>query len=224
MSTAPRELGPGAASVPPTGGDPTPARGGPGPLVWLVLLIGLGITGGALALYHRPGGRGFWAGTHPGRLGVHVELERLLAWGHRGLALALAFVLCLWLWRAFRGQGREPLVLPLGWSAVALAAFVSAFLVPWETYLPWAEASAVTDLPATRQNEGEGPFPELIGLRGHYPVSAGDAAWPPGLRSRRGLVLAWVHVLIGPLGMLAALFASRVQRSRQPRDGQSQGE
>lgn len=148
----------------------------------------------------------------------------MVAWAHCGFAFAVAAVLVLWLWSSGRAQRREPFIMACAWLVVTLAALAAAYAVPWEAYLPWADAATMSDLPPTRQSDNEGPFPELMGLRAHYPQGAADPAWPQPLRSRRSLVLAWVHVLLGPLGLLGALFASRIHRSRQGKDGQRQGE
>lgn len=182
------------------------------------VLVAVGVTGGALALYHRPSGRGFWAGTHPGRLGIHVQLERLLAWGHRAAALILVLVAAIWIYRKWRRRGWAGSVGAMGWAAVVLSSTVTAFFVPWEQFLPWSDVVTVAHLEPTRLGEGEGPFPELMALRAHYPKGAADLAWPSSLRSRRGSVLAWVHVLVGPLGALAALFVRRMNRVRQSKD------
>jgi len=200
------------------------ARERPSTSVWIVLLSALAASGAVLAFYHRPGGRGFWAGTHPGRLALHVEFERMMAWGHRAFAFAVAGALVLWLWRSGSAQRREPSVAAVGWLIVTLAALAAAFAVPWESYLPWADAATLTDLPSTRQSDSEGPFPELIALRAHYPHGAADPAWPKPLQSRRALVLAWAHVLLGPLGLLAALFGSRIHRFRQSKESHRQRE
>ncbi len=183
---------------------------------WVGFALALAVTGGVLAVYHRPGGRGFFAGTHPARTGLHVAIERLFVWGHRAAAGALVLALALWAWRSWQRRRWQPTTLPWGWAGVVTVALSTAFVVPWEAYLPWADAAAVTDLAPTRLSETEGPFSELVGLRAHYPHGVDDPAWPAELRSRRRVVLAWVHVLAGPLGLLAALFVSRVYRARQP--------
>lgn len=191
---------------------------GPRRRALVFLLFAVGLTGAALALYHRPSGRGFWAGTHPGRLPFHVQLERVLVWGHRATACVLVLLALAWVYRRCRRGGWSGTVGPVGWTAVALSAMLTAFFVPWEQFLPWSDVVTVSSLEPTRLGEAEGPFPELIGLRAHYPEGAADTAWPLHLRSRRGLVLAWVHVLVGPLGALAALFVRRMNRSRNSKD------
>ena len=213
-------------SEPPLGVDPSDVEGSTterpatGPVRWLVLLMtGVGVTGGALALYHRPSGRGFWAGTHAARLGVHVQLERVLAWGHRVGAALLLLGTALWLYRTWRREGSSRSLGPMGWALVALAATLTALLVPWHQFLPWSDVATINDLEPARLGDDEGPFPELTAVRAHYPVGAADLAWPPNLRSRRAGVLAWVHVLVGPLGALAALFVRRVSRVRYSKDG-----
>jgi hypothetical protein len=182
------------------------------------LLFAVGLTGGALALYHRPSGRGFWAGTHPSRLALHVQAERFLVWGHRVAALVLLLAAAAWVYRRGRQRGWSRTIGPIGWFAVALSATLTAFFVPWEQFLPWSDVVTVAQLEPTSLGESEGPFVELIALRAHYPDSASDLAWPVALRSRRGLVLAWVHVLVGPLGALAALFVRRMNRIRNSKD------
>lgn len=213
--------------VPGTGHEARESRAGLGALPggrWLPSLAALLIlTGGALAVYHRPGGRGFWAGTHPGRLGLHVAAEHALAWGHRAAGLAMAAVILRWAfvaWRRKAGNGAAT----LGWVALLGAVLVSGFLAPWERYLPWSDAVTVNDLAPTRLSESEGPFPELVGVRGRYPLEANDPAWPVESRSRRGPVFAWLHVLVGPLGALAALFVRQVHRSRHPRHPDHDGD
>jgi hypothetical protein len=182
------------------------------------LLFAVGLSGGALALYHRPSGRGFWAGTNSDRLSLHVQVERLLVWGHRAAALILVLVAALWVYRKWRRYGWQGTIGPVGWLVVALSATMTAFFVPWEQFLPWSDVVTVAQLEPTRLGEAEGPFPELIALRSHYPNGAADLAWPEALRSRRGSVLAWVHVLVGPLGALAALFVRRMNRVRHGKD------
>lgn len=189
------------------------------PVRWLVLLMtAVGVTGGALALYHRPSGRGFLAGTHPARLGMHVQLESVLAWGHRAGAMLLVVGAGLWVYGTWRREGSSRSLGPLGWALVAVAATVTSFLVPWHQFLPWSDVATINDLEPARLGDGEGPFPELTAVRAHYPLGAADQAWPAGLRSRRAGVLAWVHVLVGPLGALAALFVRRVSRVRYNKD------
>jgi len=182
------------------------------------LLLAVGLSGGALALYHRPSGRGFWAGTNLGRLSLHVQVERLLVWGHRTAALVLVLVAAVWVYWKWRRYGWNGTIGPVGWFVVGLSATLTAFLVPWEQFLPWSDVVTVAQLEPTRLGEAEGPFPELIGLRSHYPKGIADLAWPEALRSRRGSVLAWVHVLVGPLGALAALFVRRMNRVRHGKD------
>lgn len=206
--------------VDPSDVEGTDVRRSPaGPVRWLVLLtIAVGVTGGALALYHRPSGRGFWAGTHPARLGLHVQLERVLAWGHAiGAALLLSGT-AIWVYRTWSREGPSRSLGAMGWAVIALAATITSLLVPWKTFLPWSDVATVSDLEPARLSDGEGPFPELTAVRAHYPVGAADPAWPQSLRSRRASVLAWVHVLIGPLGALAALFVRRVSRVRYSKD------
>ncbi len=196
---------------------PRPRRDG-----WLIIMLSL--TGGGLALYHRPGGRGFWAGTHPERIGFHITLEHVLAWSHRLIALVALVSVSLWAWQAWRRRQTQPPILPIGWALLLAVALATSFLVPWQDYLPWSQAVRTADLTPTRQGDREGPFQELIGLRAVYPADTGDGAWPTHLSSQRGSVLAWVHALIGPIGMLAALVVQRVHRVRQPRERQRQRE
>lgn len=204
---------------PPEGEGSESERSPAGPVRRLVLLmIAVGVTGGALALYHRPSGRGFWAGTHPARLGMHVQLERVLAWGHRAGATLLLLGTAIWVYRVWRREGPSRSLGALGWAVIALAATITSLLVPWQNFLPWSDVATVTDLEPARLGDAEGPFPELTAVRAHYPIGAADGAWPQSLRSRRASVLAWVHVLIGPLGALAALFVRRVSRVRYTKD------
>ena len=212
------------ASSQPSNGDPT--LGSRRKAVWFPLDMGSGLaialasalvaTGVAVGLYHRPSGNGFWAGTHPARTGLHVALASALAGAHCALAAAMVVTLALWFWRHGRQSGHDVRPLPWGWLCAVLGALITAFAVPWESYLPWSDAATVTELVPTQQSETEGPFPELIALRARYPNRDQDPAWPPHLRSQRGVVLAWVHMLIAPVALLGALFANRSRSYGKP--------
>lgn len=182
---------------------------GPGLAPVVALALVLGGSGLWLALYQRPGGLAepggllhvpFWAGTHPGRAGLHLGLVRLLGWLHlaAGLALGVGLVRA-WLVARRAGRGRAWLLGVLLW----LGTLATGAAVPWQDGWPWSEAALRRAAPSTTLSGREGPFPELTGIRVYYP----DGVQPA--RDRRALILAALHLGGPPCAGVVVLVGRR---------------
>lgn len=137
----------------------------------LFALVAVVATGLALALFHRPWGRHFWVGTHPGRVGMYVAMTAVLAWVHIVVAyLGVAgLVIAARGWRhkqGIRWGGVSNVRACIGVAAATIAVtLVTGLAVPWQDTLPWSDRSVLR--PALLDGN-EGPFPELVGVAARY--------------------------------------------------------
>lgn len=170
----------------------------------VVALVTSMLSAAVLMLYVRPLQRGFWLGTNPARVGANLQVQAVAAWLHAVSGWALAAVVVFLMAGAWRCTPWRRHGAALG--AVALSLLL-AYLVPWSSYLPWSDLSPDV-LGFTLVSGGEGPFPELVGVRLGYPDLA---PWP---RGRAGeITLAVAHALALP-AIAAGVWLARKIRAR----------